>query len=91
MFPAEVYSSSAESPARRCLTLSRSICVIRFTSPKTNGDRSYGGLAELAAGTPVEICGAGFNNRSLKISANHREYFVFIRDLDDADEFATIQ
>lgn len=89
MFRAEACLSSAESTSHRRLLLSKPICAIQFTSSKGDGER--GGVTELAAGTPVEICGAGFNQRTLSISANDRRYFVFIRDLDDVNEFATVQ
>jgi hypothetical protein len=89
MVRAEASSNSAESISRRRLLLSKSICAIQST--RDNGDGERGGFTELAAGTPIEICGDGFNKRSLSIFANNRRYFVFIRDLDDICEFATIQ
>lgn len=40
-----------------------------------------GMVTQLPSGTRVEVCGSGFNERTVKVRSNERYYFVFWQDL----------
>jgi hypothetical protein len=64
------------------VTLSRCISAIQLVR-KQDGGAKLGPLAQLGAGTIVELCGDGFNERTKKVRANGQSYFfVFREDLE---------
>jgi hypothetical protein len=49
---------------------------------ETDKDKAkLGAVMQLPSGTRVEVCGRGFNDRTVKIRSNDRYYFVFWQDL----------
>jgi hypothetical protein len=44
--------------------------------------RSSGYLAELPQGAQVELCGSGYNERTLKIRLHGEYYIAFAQDLE---------
>jgi hypothetical protein len=64
------------------VTLAKPILAIQLV-PKNDGSATLGTLTQLVAGTVIEICGDGFNERTTKIRADGRAYFfVFQHDLE---------
>jgi hypothetical protein len=50
--------------------------------PDENGGGKLGLLSQLGPGVTVEICGNGFDDRTVKVrTANQQYYFVFFQDL----------
>ena len=50
--------------------------------PTDAGQAKLGPLAQLDPGTAVEICGAGYNEKTTKVRVQEKYFFVFLEDLD---------
>jgi hypothetical protein len=70
------------SPAPPIL-LGKRICAIQLL-PDGNGGEKMGLLTQLASGATAEICGTGFNTRTVKVRVNGQYYFVFLQDIGEA-------
>jgi hypothetical protein len=68
--------------------LSRSVCAIQLVK-RQSGTR-LGPLTQLHVGTTVEICGEGYNERTLKVRMNGDYFFIFSQDLDVAPNTAGV-
>jgi len=53
--------------------------------PAENGAR-LGQIALLRKGTPVDICGSGFSERTVKVRSENRFYFIYLQDIDPGEE-----
>lgn len=68
--------------AARVCTLARRIPAIALEkSGGPDGRGKLGLILHLAAGSDVEICGDGFNWRTVKVRQNGLYYFIFEEDL----------
>jgi hypothetical protein len=47
-----------------------------------DGAERFGLICRLPAGAELEVCGDGFNHRTLKVRCGRQCYFVFLQDLD---------
>jgi hypothetical protein len=47
-----------------------------------DGAERFGLICRLPAGAELEVCGDGFNHRTLKVRCGEQCYFVFLQDLD---------
>jgi hypothetical protein len=64
------------------VSLARAVSAIQIVR-REDGSERLGLLSQLAAGTCVEICGGGFNERTLKVCLRDQYYyFVFLEDLE---------
>ena len=63
------------------ISLSKPICGMELIV-NSHGAVKLGGFAQLRPGTTVQCCGDGFNERTIKVQANGRYYFVFLQDLE---------
>jgi hypothetical protein len=72
-----------EQVGDRLRTLQRRIPAIELEEPsdKNGGMEKLGLILHLASGSDVEICGEGFNGRTVKVRQNGRYYFIFSEDL----------
>lgn len=61
--------------------LSQSIAVIRFVADESGGIHS-GGLSELPKGAEVDLCGDGFNERTVTVRWRGEFFFVYRQDLE---------
>ena len=71
------------SPVRveRTSSLTRGISAVQL-EPGTRSSRArLGELKILPAGATVEVCGAGYNERTVKVRCGGEFYFVFQGDL----------
>jgi hypothetical protein len=70
------------SPAftERTATLSKRVAAVRLIQ-KQDGRCKLGGIAQLSPG-PVDLCGPGYNERTVKVRFNGQCYFVFKDDLN---------
>ena len=66
------------------VTLCRPVSAIQLVK-KENGVVKLGFVAQLGVGTKVFPCGKGFNDRTVKVFAQGRSYFVFRQDLSALD------
>jgi hypothetical protein len=64
-------------------TLTSAITAFR-TSPDDYQDDSGGPICELPEGADLEVCGGGFNKRTVKVCYGDCYYHVFWRDLASA-------
>ena len=63
--------------------LNKSIAAIELLTGD-NGAGRLGAVLQLPFGSQLEVCGAGFNERTLKVRSNNKFYFVFWQDLKQA-------
>ena len=66
-------------------TLTSAITVFR-TFPEDHQDDSGGPICELPEGAEVEVCGGGFNKRTVKVRYGDCYYHAFWRDLASAHQ-----
>ena len=59
--------------------LSKTACAVQLIR-NPNG-AGLGPLRQLGVGTTVELCGDGYNDRTVKVRANGDCFFVFLEDL----------
>jgi hypothetical protein len=62
----------------RSLTLSKTIAALSIQNEE--GNPRPGLISQLRARTILQICGPGFNDRTVEIEAQLRQYFVFWED-----------
>lgn len=60
--------------------ISHNISAIELIATGKENEK-LGAVMQLPSGTCVEVCGRGFNDRTVKIRSNNRYYFVFWQDL----------
>ena len=72
-------SSHCESPGEMVKCPTR-VSAIRLIA-KTEGGMALGGLTQIEAGTLLEICGDGYNERTVKVRSAKEFFCVFGVDL----------
>ncbi|MFL6447147.1 MAG: hypothetical protein ACJ746_05600 [Bryobacteraceae bacterium] len=78
----EVISIPTERAVNRVCTLGRRIPAILLQEPiSQDGKGKLGPILHLPAESDVEVCGDGFNSRTVKVWYNGLYYFVFAEDL----------
>lgn len=63
--------------------LAKSISAIQLV-PDKEGSTRLGIISELLKGTQIDVCGDGFNQRTIKVHCHGRFYFVFLQDIERA-------
>jgi hypothetical protein len=61
--------------------LTKLIMAIQLTADE-NGVTKLGPLSQLGSGSTLEICGTGFNERTIKVRMAGQCYFVFLQDIE---------
>lgn len=61
-------------------SLGRNIAAIELVAAE-NGNPRLGPVLQLPNGSHLDVCGDGFNERTVKIRSNGKYYFVFKADL----------
>ena len=79
----EVISIPTERVVTRLCTLARRIPAILLEKSvnQSGGKGKLGLILHLPADSDVEVCGDGFNSRTVKVCHNGSYYFVFAEDL----------
>lgn len=67
--------------AQNTYTLARNVSAIQILSA-FDGSPQMGTILQLPAGTQVRVCGDGFNDRTVKVTCEGGNYFVFSEDLE---------
>lgn len=80
--------SAADALSGAGYTLSKNIWAIQLL-PSQNGTFSVGPLGRIPKGAQLQICGAGFNERTLKVCFHDTFYFLFREDLEGQQNFPT--
>jgi len=62
------------------IRLPRSVCAVQIVI-RENGTK-LGPLTHLKAGTTIELCGEGYNERTAKVRVKEEYFFVFLQDLE---------
>jgi hypothetical protein len=70
-------------PISSPITLSKIIAAINVRETE-GGHARLGLIAQLPTGAQLEVCGPGFNERTLKVRWEDRLYFVFVQDVQAA-------
>ena len=78
--PLETANRSEEFLHCDSIKLSRRICAIRIKTDATGHER-LAELAEIGPGCAVQVCGPGYNYRTVRILLNGEPMFVFEQDL----------
>lgn len=63
------------------IRLFKPISAIQLVQAEDGGAK-LGVISQLGPGTTVEICGSGFNERTVKVRSASQYYFVFLQDLN---------
>ncbi len=63
-------------------SLARNISAIELIAAESGKPR-LGPVLQLPNGSLLDVCGDGFNERTIKIRSNGKYYFVFRSDLDN--------
>jgi hypothetical protein len=84
MFYSNAYSNSGTVAPTRSYLLRKPICAIQLLPDGTGGEK-LGLLTQLGSGTNAELCGTGFNERTVKVRVNGRYYFVFLQDVEEPE------
>jgi hypothetical protein len=75
------------SSPQESYTLQRNISAIQVL-PAPDGGMRLGTILQLPEGTQVRICGEGFNERTVKVSSEGGNYFIFLEDVEPDRTFA---
>ena len=67
--------------AQSTYTLPRNVSAIQVL-PAPDGGLRMGTILQLPAGTQVQVCGDGFNERTVKVAWEGGYYFLFFEDLE---------
>jgi hypothetical protein len=86
------FSRMAELPpehaaAPSAFTLSKPIAAINFHLTET-GEARTGLITQLPKDAAVEVCGEGFNERTIAVRWKDGFYFVFLQDIEPPEEDA---
>jgi len=65
---------------QQAYAIRHNIAAIELLGSAQDGAK-LGAVMQLPSGTRLEICGRGFNDRTVKIRSNDHYYFVFWQDL----------
>ncbi len=78
----DVISIPTEKVVSRLCTLARRIpAILLERSEQSDRNGKLGLILQLPADSDVEVCGDGFNSRTVKVCHNGLYYFVFSEDL----------
>ena len=76
-------SVTVDFSVMRVFRTQRSISAIEIENHET-GQVLVGALSEIPAGAQIELCGPGFNYRTVKAKYNESVYFVYMQDIPEA-------
>ena len=62
--------------------LKKNIAAIQVLPSGNSGEPKLGMITQLPAGAELQTCGAGFNERTLKVEWAGGLYFVFLQDIE---------
>ena len=80
MITDQVFPVRDHAKAEDSYSIPRKIAAIEVLGPGQQGAK-LGAVTQLPSSTRVEVCGSGFNERTVKIRSNGHYYFVFRQDL----------
>jgi hypothetical protein len=78
----EIFSIPDASSSGRRQLLRKPIYAIQLVPKSGSKAAKLGLMLQLPMGSTVEICGIGFNERTVKVRANDLCYFVFTEELE---------
>ncbi|HSU31293.1 MAG TPA: hypothetical protein VLJ11_08655 [Bryobacteraceae bacterium] len=79
---------TSPAPARGSLTISRDIFALELL-PANSGAHS-GGIRRVPKGAYLQVCGQGFNDRTIQVRWEGRLCFVFLQDVVPAEAAYTV-
>jgi len=80
-YPSMAELSPEHAAAPRVFTLSKPIAAINFHMTET-GETRTGLITQLPKDAAVEVCGSGFNERTIAVRWAESLYFVFLQDIE---------
>ncbi len=80
MMSDEVLSIPDPVPSRQTFTLLRRISAIQLTRVDKHRGK-LGNIVQLQPGTHLNLCGEGYNEKTVKVQVEGQFYFVFLEDL----------
>jgi hypothetical protein len=84
MINAEAFSAAAYTSVEedRIFHLKKDIAAIQVLPCERGEEPKLGMIMQLPEGAQLRTCGAGFNERTVKVHWAEGTYFVFLQDLD---------
>jgi hypothetical protein len=76
------------APAQGSLTISKDIFALELLP--THGGAHSGGVRRVPKGAYLQVCGQGFNDRTIQVRWEGRLCFVFLQDVGPADAPYTV-
>ena len=70
-------------PPKKSYVLPKTIPAIPVIS-SPEGPTDIGTILQLPEGLQIEVCGEGFNERTVKVRSEGGYFFIFLEDLDPA-------
>jgi hypothetical protein len=64
------------------MTLSKNIAAIQVLPTEGAGEPRLGMITQLPQNAELELCGEGFNERTVRVRWAEGFYFVFLQDLE---------
>jgi hypothetical protein len=71
-----LYPSGSRSP--QACTLQKNVAATHVSKDL----KSYGFLIEIPSGVQVEVCGVGYNDRTVEVRFDGEFYIVFAQDIE---------
>jgi hypothetical protein len=71
------------------ITLAQQISAIKLVTAQS-GQGKLGGIRPLPIGARVQVCGDGFNERTVKVRYCNDYFFVFRQDLQERSRFSEV-
>jgi hypothetical protein len=75
-------ASGCDTPGPRVYSLSKNIAGIQVLPAADAGEPRLGMITQLPQGAELEVCGEGFNERTVRVRWAEGFYFVFLQDLE---------
>ena len=79
---------AADVPFGRVYVLPKMVSAIQILPSDESGSVRLGLLTQLPQGAEIEIGGAGFNDKTVRVRCGTAAYFVFLDDLDLVKKYA---
>lgn len=81
---------AADAPFGRVYILPKMVSAIQILPSDESGAARLGLLTQLPQGAEIEIGGAGFNDKTIRVRCGNAGYFVFLDDLDLVRKYAGV-
>jgi hypothetical protein len=89
MWNERAFENKTDEAVSRPIKLPKQVSAIQLLVG-ADAPARLGLIANLPSGAQVDLCGAGFNERTAKIRYGDRYYFVFLQDLQEPGSYGAV-